>query len=145
MKEVFQALRNANQSVGKIVEKALNECADDLIRTSSESAPHYKGVLEESSSKDVVVQTSKATATVTYSVKESNSNGDFNYALKMHEDDYNLGEKSRAKQGGTGMSGKNYPVGKKYLTRPLYGEAETYKEHITKRLRDSITGGGGQS
>ncbi|RXT14906.1 hypothetical protein [Ammoniphilus sp. CFH 90114] len=133
-----RGLDSLEGALGSIVESAMHDIADDLTRVSSETAPHDKGVLEKSFSKDVVSQGSKVTATVTYSVSENSSGGSYNYALKMHEDDYNLGAGSQAKPGGKGMSGKTYPVGKKFLTRPLYGEAGAYKEHIEKTLDKAI-------
>jgi hypothetical protein len=120
------------------IELAMNDVADDLVRTSSETAPHDKGILEKSSSKEVKWSNGKIEATVEYSVKEENSNGGFNYALKMHEDQYQLGERSRQKDGGTGMSGKHYEVGNKFLTRILEGEASTYREHIIRTVNDKL-------
>lgn len=141
MVDVLQALERSNKNIGKIVKQAVDYCVDDLIRTSSETAPHDKGVLEKSWSKEIKVSATQVDAKVTYSVKESDSNGNYaNYALWTHEADYNLGPGSQAKPGGTGMSGKHYPVGNKYLTRPLEGEKEAYKDHIVEALRKEIGG-----
>jgi hypothetical protein len=116
------------------------DCVDDLQRTASGSAPHDKGILEQSWAKDVVWQGSRRlVGSVAYSVKEGDEdwNG-FNYALRMHEDVYQLGEKSQQKPGGIGMSGKRYPVGRKYLTNPLYGETETYRRHLQKMIDQAL-------
>ncbi|MDT0155641.1 hypothetical protein Q9R51_26375, partial [Priestia aryabhattai] len=72
--------------------------------------------------------------TVSYSVSE----GGYNYAVKMHEGTYNLGAGSQAKSGGHGMSGKTYPVGNKFLTRPLEGEADAYKKHLEKGIKNQL-------
>ncbi|MFA4885448.1 MAG: hypothetical protein WC601_06710 [Desulfotomaculaceae bacterium] len=121
------------------MEQALNDCADDLVRVSSEIAPHDKGILEKSHAKEVKVVGVKAEAIVSYTVRERNSKGNFNYALYMHEGVYDLGEGSRRKPGTSGMSGKHYDVGSKYLTRPLEGEKEAYKKHIEEKVHKAIT------
>lgn len=114
---------------------ALNDCVDDLVRASSGAAPHDTGYLDTKGwSKSVKAEGSGFVGTVSYSAKE---NG-YDYAIRMHEDTYNLGPGSRAKGGGTGMSGANYPVGNKYLTRPFEGESETYKKHIADMIRKAI-------
>lgn len=141
MQDVLQSLERSNRNIGRIVKQAVDDCVDDLIRTSSEIAPHDKGVLEKSWAKKVKVSAMQVEAEVTYSVKESDENGNyFNYALWTHEADYNLGPESQAKPGGNGMSGRHYPVGNKYITRPLEGEKEAYKEHIVESLQREIGG-----
>ncbi|MFP3427061.1 hypothetical protein, partial [Pseudoalteromonas sp. SIMBA_162] len=123
------------KAVEDAVEEGIYDVTDDLIRTSSESAPHWKGILEQSYSREVVKSGTRTVATVDYTVKEQNSNGGFNYAYYMHEGDYDLGEKSKEKAasgGGVGMSGRSYPVGQKFLTNVLDGEEETYIAYIQK-------------
>lgn len=134
--------RTVSRAVKQSVEEAVHDIADDLIRTSSESAPHDKGILEQSYGKSVAWDGDKCVAVVDYSVKEENGNGGFNYALWIHEDmDYEYGEgtlKKAKSGGGVGMSGKQYPVGRKFLTRPLYGEEEAYTNHIQKSIDEAI-------
>jgi hypothetical protein len=130
----LRKLEQAADNAKKALERGMNDIVDDLVRTSSETAPHYKGTLEKSWSRDVTWKGNRIEGEVTYSVKED----DFNYALWTHEADYNLGEGSLAKPGGTGMSGTSYPVGNKYLTRPLEGEAKTYKAHIAKEIEKEL-------
>ncbi|MFD9628675.1 hypothetical protein [Peribacillus muralis] len=122
------------KAVRDSIEEAVEDVSDDLVRTSSEAAPHDNGILEQSFGKSVAWKGDKCIAVVDYSVKEDNGQNGFDYAAWIHEDtDYNLGEKSEAKAaggGGVGMSGKTYEVGHHFLTRPLYGEAEAYKNHM---------------
>ena len=121
----------------KAMVEAVHDVSDDLVRTSSESAPHDKGILEQSFNKEVVVKGSKIIGIVDYAVVEDNGQGGFNYAYWIHEGDYNLGEGSIEKAnggGGVGMSGKSYPVGPKFLSGVLDGEAETYKEYMQKMM-----------
>ncbi|MCW2279106.1 hypothetical protein [Heliophilum fasciatum] len=133
-KAVLCKLEAAKQAVQRDVVEAVNDCADDLIRVSSEIAPHDKGILEKSHAREVAPKGDQVTATIAYSVNE----GEFNYAMAMHEREYNLGPGSSAKPGTEGMSGTHYSVGNKYLTRPLEGEAKVYREHITQILRNAI-------
>jgi hypothetical protein len=114
----------------------LQDITDDLVRTSSQNAPHDEGILEKSWSKEI----NDLTANVSYTVKKKGGkdkkHGNFNYALKMHEETYNLGEGSRSKSGGTGMSGKTYSVGTGYLMNVVEGEEEVYRKHIEKMIKD---------
>lgn len=129
------------KAVQNAVLEGMWDVVDDLQRTASETTPLDKGFLEKSWAKDVTMQgKSKVTGYVSFSVREGDEdwNG-FNYALRMHEDiDYELGEKSKQKPGGTGMSGKKYEVGPKYLTRVADGERETYHQHIQNMINEAI-------
>lgn len=59
------------------------------------------------------------------------------YAVIMHEwEGYNLSRPDR--KGGTGMSGKKYEVGRKYLERPFEGEKETYLKYIEQKVDEHI-------
>lgn len=132
-------LRNRFSSYSKEVQRAyvqgLNDVVDDLVRTSSESAPHDKGILEKSWTKQIKTTGSEPVAEISYAVKKQGGKGNYNYALKMHEGGYSLGAGSRAKPGGTGMSGKRYPVGAGYLGDVLKGEEQAYKKHIEKEIQ----------
>jgi hypothetical protein len=137
----LKGINVTRQAVKKAVEEGIYDCTDDLIRASSESAPHWKGILEQSYGRSVAWKGSQILGIVDYSVTEENSNGGFNYAYYMHEGDYKLGPESEKKAsagGGVGMSGKSYPVGPKFLTNVLEGEEETYTNHIQK-LVDKAT------
>jgi hypothetical protein len=135
-------LNNVNKQIKRAVQEAIQDCADDLIRTSSETAPHDKGILEQSYGKSVYWNGNKYIAMVDYFVREENSQGDFNYAYWIHEnEDYKLGPNSEKKAeggGGVGMSGTAYPVGNHFLTRPLYGEQEAYKQHIQNVIDEAM-------
>ncbi|BAF60365.1 hypothetical protein PTH_2184 [Pelotomaculum thermopropionicum SI] len=131
-------LKGLEREVKATLKRTVEDCIDDLARTSSEAAPHDKGILEKSYAKEVTASGDKVDGTVEFSVKETYSGGNFNYALKMHEGTYNLGPGSQAKPGGSGMSGKHYAVGRKFLERPLEGEKEKYKEHIEAELQKHL-------
>jgi len=115
----------------------LNDCIDNLVTASSQSAPHDEGILEKSWSKEIQYAGNKPSGVVSYSVKKASGSGNYNYALKMHEGGYNLGEGSLAKQasgGGVGLSGKRYNVGAGFLGDVAKGERKAYADHIESKL-----------
>ena len=115
--------------------EALHDVGDDLVRASSGAAPHDTGYLSTKGwNKKVSTTATGGYAEVSYYAV----NDGFNYALKMHEGSYNLGPGSLQKPGGIGMSGNRYPVGPKYLERPLLGEFVTYKNHVNKQLGTAL-------
>jgi hypothetical protein len=125
---------NAQRHVKQAAREALHDITDDLVRASSGAAPHKEGVLEKSWAKKVVGSGRYLYGFVGYAVKE----GGYDYAVRMHETTYNLGPGSRAKGGGVGMSGRVYPVGPKFLTRPLEGEAKTYRDYLEAKIHQAI-------
>lgn len=115
--------------------EALHDVGDDLVRTSSGAAPHDTGYLSTKGwNKKVSASATSGYVEVSYYAV----NYGFNYALKMHEGSYNLGPGSLQKPGGIGMSGTRYPVGPKYLERPLMGERAAYTNHINKQLAAAL-------
>lgn len=135
-------MSRVKKTVRDSIQEAVEDVSDDLVRTSSESSPHRNGILEQSYGKSVAWRGDKCVAVVDYSVKEDNGQNGFDYGAWIHEDeDYNLGEKSEQKAaggGGVGMSGKSYEVGPKFLTRPLHGEAETYKNYMQSIVDENL-------
>lgn len=120
--------------VEKTVQQAIKTCALDLARTSSESTPLLSGSLSGSYAIGYKSMGARYFAMVEFAVY----NKGFNYAIAMHEGTYNLGEQSKARPGGTGMSGKSYKVGKKFLTRVLEGESEAYADYIEGKVRAKL-------
>jgi hypothetical protein len=118
----------------RTITQSIRTIAQDVARTSSEATPHKTGDLEGSYSVAYQSSGSQITATIEYAVYKDG----FNYAIAMHEWTYNLGEGSRGKSGGTGMSGTHYPVGNKFLTRVLEGEAETYRNYILDNIKQQL-------
>lgn len=119
----------------KALKTAMEDIVNDLARTASEATPHDKGILEQSYEKEVIQKGNDFEGTVTFKIRESSSGGNFNYAGYMHEGNYKLGNKSLRKGGATGMSGKTYRVGNKFLTRVLEGERATYTEHYDDAVK----------
>jgi hypothetical protein len=140
LKGVLKKLTVRKAEAKAALKMAMEDITDDLVRVSSEIAPHDKGILEKAHEKEIVINGFSAVSTVSYSVREANKDYSFNYALWMHEGTYNLGPGSLAKPGTEGMSGTHYDVGPKYLTRPLEGEQATYKDHIKKVVGKAVRG-----
>ena len=141
LRGILSDLLRMQTNLKPALKRAVEDCVDDLVRVSSEIAPHDRGILERSSAKEILAGDTEARATVSYAVREAHSGGNYNYALKMHEGDYNLGPGSQAKPGTEGMSGRHYDVGNKYFERPLEGEKEAYTDHIKEELARAIQEG----
>ncbi len=118
----------------------MQDCMKDLERVASETAPLDEGDLEKGGFRDVDVNGSKIVGWVGFEAwaDAPNRSYDFNYAIWTHESDYNLGDRSRKKSGGRGLSGKSYSVGKKYLTRPHEGEAPTYRNILEQEIKNAL-------
>jgi hypothetical protein len=114
--------------------RALQDCAEDLVRISSQIAPIDKNILRKS----WTIHAVKVTATgirqdVSYNATEKSAGyGRFNYALWTHEAEYMPSQPL----GGT----DGYIVGSKYLQRPLYGESEKYFNWIAEEVREGVGG-----
>lgn len=118
----------------------MEDCMKDLERVASETTPYDEGDLEMGGFNDVDLAGAKIIGWVGFEAWNDHPNRsyDFNYAIWTHEENYNLGDRSRKKTGGRGLSGKSYPVGNKYLTRPHEGEAKTYRDKIEENIKDAL-------
>ena len=130
-------IKGLTRAVENQAEKAVSVVAQDLARTASETAPHFTGDLEDSYHIAYHSRNQKYYADIDFAVYHQG----FNYAIAMHEWYYDLGIYSELKDGGTGMSGANYPVGRKYLTRVLEGEAQTYADYISTKIKKALERG----
>ena len=99
----------------------LNENAEDLLSVSQKLAPLDEGGLMESGNVEPAkLGDSEPVAKVGYN-KE--------YALRRHEDFYNLGEISARKPNVDGMT-----VGRKYLEQPTTKYGDKYADNILKKM-----------
>lgn len=140
----LKGLNGALKAVKDATEEAIGIIVEDFERTSSEAAPHDKGILEQSFAHSITWTGNEILAVVDYSVKEENGNGGFDYAEYIHESDYyKLGEGSLQKAasgGATGMSGKTYEVDRKFMSRVIEGESEAYTQVIEDLVKDAVKG-----
>jgi hypothetical protein len=127
-------LRHLTQHEARVRTNAttsLHDTTDDLLRISRDLAPVDSADLRRSGSTRFFMSPTKFTGEVSFGVTK----GNFNYAYKMHESDYNLGPTS-AGAGGT----DGYNVGKKFLQRPLEGESAKYMTWITEAILRGLDG-----
>lgn len=132
--------REIERAVEKATMKAMKFAMKDLERVASETAPLDEGDLEMGGVHDVDTTSKGLKGWVWFEAWNDNPDRsyDFNYAVWTHEQTYNLGPKSKKKGSGSGLSGKTYPVGNKYLTRPLEGESPFYRDKIEEEVKESL-------
>lgn len=133
MKKIEKKVFNASVKTMKFAMK-------DLERVASETAPYEEGDLEMGGFRDVDIEGKKIIGWVGFEAWNDNPNRsyDFNYAIWIHEETYNLGEGSLQKGGGRGLSGATYPVDNKFLTRPHEGEAPFYRDKIEQEVKKTL-------
>jgi hypothetical protein len=123
-----QRLRNINKNITPIVRDAIKTVTMSLANTASGATPHEEGILQGSYTVNFKGSNGKKIiGTVEFNVTA----GGYNYAISMHEWNYTPRKSGRA---GTGMSGASYPAGNKYLTRPLEGEKDAYRDYIAREI-----------
>lgn len=133
-KQFKQALKQVEGEAVSVAEQAMNDVIDELIRISSEITPFDKGILSQSHTRNVKKTFGGIEGTVTYSARE----GNFNYALWIHEGIYQHGEGTMNRGTTTGWSGKTYYAGRKYLERPLKGEQQAFMKHIANEIKQRV-------
>lgn len=137
--EFLRGIDLASEKAHKAAERGLKDCINELVRIASNAAPIDKGTLRKSHEETFNTKVGELSGQVEFAIKERQKNGkDFNYALWIHEGDYQLGEQSRSAPGTTGWSGKSYAVGNKYLERPFKGEEEAFKKHIADEVKKDL-------
>lgn len=137
--EVMRNFDNAREEAERGAKRGFEDVIFELVRVSSEIAPFDEGILQRSHAEEIKQTRNGYIGTVEYSVKEAQANGKhFNYALWTHEGDYKLGGKSLKRPGTTGLSGKHYSVGNKYLERPLKGEQKEFYAMIAEEIKKEI-------
>lgn len=137
--EFLDNLDLANEIVQQGARLGMHDSVDEVVRIASEITPIDKGTLQKAHAEEVKINSGSIEGIIEFSVKEAQKNGQhYDYALWIHEGDYNLGEQSLMSQGTSGWSGKTYPVGNKYLERPIKGEEDAIKEHIAKTIRNLL-------
>lgn len=121
-----QFIKQMENWTDEAIDKALettNENLEDLLNKSNEYAPIDKGDLVGNGSVDPAKkQGDELRSRVGYS-KE--------YALRMHEDIYNLGEQSQEKQESTGKK-----IGRKYLSRATNENSDKYSKYLAEKLSE---------
>lgn len=120
---IGRRLRLIRRNATRAVAVGLDFAADDLRRRAEGLAPQLEGFLIASAD----IQ------------RRGNQNAqrrvvffDTPYAVRMHEDFYNLGPVSSVKSSPDG------PIGRKYLERPFRARVGAYQEAIANAVRKSL-------
>lgn len=127
--DFFAHLDTKERKVVQAAKEGVEDALDDLEYISSNIAPIDSSQLRKSSQKQVKEVNGGIAGELTFSAIEKSGEKRFNYALWIHEEDYNLGTRSQAAGGTNG-----YEVGNKYIERPLKGEAERYVKNWSEKI-----------
>lgn len=121
-----------DQKAKSLLKKAAEDIALDYRAAARGSAPHNTGMLE----KGITDKITSSSNSITIEITASAVNRGYDYAEHMNSGNYKLGVKSQAKAGGlSGISGKLFPVGKGYMTKPLTENSKAYCDYFAKALR----------
>lgn len=121
-KKIEQAVREHED----MIEKTLSEIGDVGVLESAMRAPFDEGILTESIEK----HQGKDADGPAVAIRIPNNSPAAPYALRMHEDEYQPGKKSLAKQNKTGVE-----VGRKYITRGIEAGKPKFEEIIKENLK----------
>ena len=130
---VVANMATATARVKLAAKNGVQDSVDDLKRIAVDIAPIDSGDLRRSGHATVRENAASIVGEVSFSAVDDSSGRRFNYAIKMHEGEYNLGPLSAAAPGTDG-----YEVGNKYLERPLKGEANKYMRWIAEEIEDAV-------
>lgn len=137
---VSRRLRNMGKNTDSVVKKRMINITKDLHRVATDLTPFKEGGLEQSGQYRNRVNKNSFVSTVTFGAKGNT----YLYAEKMHNEDYNLGEGSRAKNSSgvkTIYSDKTFKVGKGYLIETAKACQKGYKEYLEKDVINDLDRG----
>jgi hypothetical protein len=123
----------ATLRVRQAARDGVQDSVDDLKRIAVDIAPIDSSDLRRSGHATVRQTGTETVGEVSFSAVDNSGGQHFNYAIWIHEGDYNLGPQSSAAPGTDG-----YEVGNKYLERPLKGEAEKYMRWIAEEIEGAV-------
>ncbi len=117
---------------GKTAFKIIDTVCDKLMAEAIKRVPVDEGFLEKSFDKQVL-KAQLASEVVGYVFVPPNSPAS-DYAMYMHELQYNLGEKSQEKENAS----LGIKVGRKYLERALTENDKAFASYIERKLREAL-------
>jgi hypothetical protein len=130
---VVANMAEATARVQLAARNGVQDSVDDLKRIAVDIAPIDSGDLRRSGHATVRQTPGEIVGEVGFRAVDNSGGRQFNYAVWIHEGEYNLGPQSAAAPGTDG-----YDVGDKYLERPLRGEANKYMRWIAEEIRDVV-------
>jgi hypothetical protein len=130
---VVANMEAATLRVRQAAKDGVQDSVDDLKRIAVDIAPIDSSDLRRSGHATVTETPNNIVGEVSFSAVDTTGGQHFNYAIWIHEGEYNLGPLSAAAPGTDG-----YEVGNKYLERPLKGEAEKYVRWIAEEVEEAV-------
>jgi hypothetical protein len=130
---VVANMEAATLRVRQAAKLGVQDSVDDLKRIAVDIAPIDSSDLRRSGHATVTETSTNIIGEVSFSAVDTTGGQHFNYAIWIHEGEYNLGPLSAAAPGTDG-----YEIGNKYLERPLKGEAEKYVRWIAEEVEDAV-------
>ena len=121
-----QRIEQAIRAHAGQIEKTLSEIGDVGVRESALRAPVDEGILTESIEKTL----GRDEDGPAVAIRIPNNSPAAPYALRMHEDEYQLGPKSEQKQNKSGVE-----VGRKYITRGIEAGKPQFEDIIRENLK----------
>jgi hypothetical protein len=126
-------LRYATKTVPENARKEMHRAADRIVKQAKLNAPVESGALEDSIRKE---RSTGDRGRLQLDIVAGGEGDLDRYALIMHESDYELGPRSRAKQQAVGGRAK---VGRKFVTRAVNKEKKTIREGIAAVVSQTIS------
>jgi hypothetical protein len=130
---VVANMEAATLRVRQAAKDGVQDSVDDLKRIAVDIAPIDSSDLRRSGHATVRQSVTQTVGEVSFSAVDNTGGQHFNYAIWIHEGEYNLGPLSAGAPGTDG-----YEVGNKYLERPLKGEAEKYMRWIAEEIEGAV-------
>jgi hypothetical protein len=130
---VVANLAQTTSEIRAAAKLGIQDSVDDLKRIAVDIAPIDSSDLRRSGHATVTETPTNIIGEVSFSAVDTTGGQHFNYAIWIHEGEYNLGPLSAAAPGTDG-----YEVGNKYLERPLKGEAEKYVRWIAEEIEEAV-------
>ncbi|MEB1806599.1 MAG: hypothetical protein LPK26_04700 [Bacillaceae bacterium] len=123
--QLADIFNQAGENVESKMMEGLTEISEDLLSVADQLAPLWEGGLMEGGSVD---PPKKMGDTIQSRVGYSKE-----YALRRHEESYNLGPISAKKPNIDGMS-----VGQKYLEKPTKKYGDKYAEYLAEKSKEAF-------
>jgi len=127
--------KQAARALEKESQKAFIDVVNDIKRVSSDAAPFKTGVLERNRL-DTTIGKDSMKGTISFEA----FNRGFNYAIWTHNENYNLGEGSLKKRGGSSKFGSGtVPVGTGYLENTVEYFRDDYINHLETTIKETVS------
>jgi hypothetical protein len=124
------AIVEQSKKISNLVKECITDYTDDLYMVAVSRTPSDTGNLENSGSKRVT-----GGSNIVGEVSFLATNKGFNYAVKMHDGKYKLGDKSKSKRAmRSKYASRSFSVGSKYLEGTALSCAKGYTKDLNTRL-----------